>query len=101
MKKREQKKYPYLFCSLFRLHSDNNQIYRLCLNNRACRTCAFASTAIDAGISVDDVLGIALADSVDGAGGSAASAADAGIINNTCHFEVLLSIFKNCYKHKA
>ena len=94
MKKREQKKYPYLFCSLFRLHSDNNQIYRLCLNNRACRTCAFASTAIDAGICVDLVLSVALRDSFDGAGSSASAAADAGIINNTCHFVDLLSSIK-------
>ena len=80
------------------MQSNNDQICRLCLDNRAGGAGAFASAAIDAGVSVDDVLSVALADRVDGAGGSAASAADAGIINNTCHFDVLLSIFK--YSHK-
>jgi hypothetical protein len=57
-------------------------------------TCAFASAAIDASICVDLVLSVALGNSLNGAGSSASAAADASIINNTCHFNVLLSKYK-------
>ena len=61
-------------------------IYReLALNDRANRTLTFANTAVDASVSINYVLGIALGNSVHGTSGSAGTAADAGIVNNTCH----------------
>lgn len=58
---------------------------RSTLADRADRTCALASAAVDASIGVDLILRIALSDSFNGAGSSTGAAADAGIINNTCH----------------
>lgn len=46
------------------------------------------SAAIDAGISVDYILAVALRDSLYGAALCASAARDAGIVNNICHFYV-------------
>ena len=53
---------------------------------------ASASTAIDAGISVDNVLAIALGNSAYGTFCCAASAANTRIIDNVCHWNYLLNI---------
>ena len=68
--------------------------YGSALSDSANRTSGFASAAIDAGISIDNVLGIALRDSVYRTCGGASSAADASVRNNTCHNCCLLSFLK-------
>ena len=65
--------------------------YGSALSDSANRTSGFASAAVDAGISIDNVLGIALRDSVYRTCGGASSAADASVRNNTCH---------NCCRHR-
>ena len=62
----------------------------LSLRNSADRALRFTCTAVDAGISVDDILCIALSNSLYGALSSTGSAADASIVNNTCHDKFLL-----------
>ena len=70
---------------------------KLSLADSTDRAGTLASTAIDASICVDLVLRIALRNSLNGAGTCACAAADASIINNTCHFVILLSVIE---KHK-
>ena len=61
------------------------------LGNSSDRALSLASTAIDASVCVDLVLGIALSDSLNGTLSSAGTAADTSITNNTCHNSGLLS----------
>lgn len=58
--------------------------------DRASRTCSCTSTAIDAGISVDNVFSVALRNSAYRTFASACAAAYAAVVNYICHGNYLL-----------
>ena len=59
--------------------------YGSALSDSANRTSGFASTAVDAGISIDNEMLVTLGNSLYGALSGAGTTADARITNNTCH----------------
>ena len=58
---------------------------KLFLGDSAYRALSFASTAVDAGISIDNEMLVTLGNSLYGALSGAGTTADASITNNTCH----------------
>ena len=62
----------------------------LCFGNCTDRACAFARAAIDAGLSIDLELGIALRDRFYRASACAGAAADAFRTDYSCHCVYLL-----------
>jgi hypothetical protein len=58
------------------------------LRDSAYRTCACAGTAVDASISIDNILGITGRDSANRAAALAGTTHYAGIADYICHFQV-------------
>ena len=69
-------------------------IQQLSLRGSAYRTCASASTAANAGVSVDNVLAVTLGNCVYRAALSASAASDAIVRNYVCHID--LPPYKYC-----
>ena len=65
-------------------------VCRLALLRSANGTCACASAAVDASVSVDNVLAVTLGNCVYGAAISASAASDALVRNYVCHISILL-----------
>lgn len=66
---------------------------RLCLLGSSDGASVCASAALDAGISVDYILSVALRNSFNGALCCASAAGDAIVRNYICHFSCLLITF--------
>ena len=58
---------------------------KLCFSYRTHRACAFTSTAIDAGISVNFILAVAFSDSVNRTRVSTSTTSDAVVGNHSSH----------------